>query len=264
MSEKWVTEAAHGYGNTIRVTKELFRAKSEFQTIEIYETEKLGKLLLLDGIIQLTSYDEFAYQEMMANLPFYAHPAPETALVIGGGDGGVLRELGRHRELRSLDICEIDAAVIDAAKRFLPELACGFDDPRVAVHIADGSVFIREHVESYDLIVVDSTDPGGPGAPAPAIPEGMVRSFDQNFCLNHTEEGLVEVVASVYSPTSGRVLEVLNDKPGLQFFSGNRLAIALESQLYPDTLNKPEFPGNAVLRPGETYHHTVIYRFSTK
>lgn len=106
--------------------------------------------------------------------------------------------------------------------------------------------------------------PGGPGAPAPAIPEGMVRSFDQNFCLNHTEEGQVEVVASVYSPTSGRVLEVLNDKPGLQFFSGNRLAIALESQLYPDTLNKPEFPGNAVLRPGETYHHTVIYRFSTK
>ena len=105
---------------------------------------------------------------------------------------------------------------------------------------------------------------GGPGAPAPAIPEGMVRSFDQNFCLNHTEEGQVEVVASVYSPTSGRVMEVLNDKPGLQFFSGNRLAIALESQLYPDTLNKPEFPGNAVLRPGETYHHTVIYRFSTK
>ena len=165
MSGEWITEAAHGYGNTIRVTKELFRAKSEFQTIEIYETEKLGKLLMLDGIIQLTSYDEFAYQEMMANLPFYAHGAPETALVIGGGDGGVLRELGRHRELRSLDICEIDAAVIDAAKRFLPELACGFDDPRVTVHIADGSVFIREHVESYDLIVVDSTDPGGPGAP---------------------------------------------------------------------------------------------------
>ena len=165
MSEKWVTEAAHGYGNTIRVTKELFRAKSEFQTIEIYETEKLGKLLLLDGIIQLTSYDEFAYQEMMANLPFYAHPAPETALVIGGGDGGVLRELGRHPELRSLDICEIDAAVIDAAKRFLPELACGFDDPRVTIHIADGSRFIREHENAYDIIVVDSTDPGGPGAP---------------------------------------------------------------------------------------------------
>ena len=106
--------------------------------------------------------------------------------------------------------------------------------------------------------------PGGPGAQAPAIPEGMVRSFDQNFCLNHSEEGKVEVVASVYSPTSGRVMEVLNDKPGLQFFSGNRVAVAMESQLYPDTLNKPEFPGNAVLRPGETYHHTVVYRFSVR
>ena len=106
--------------------------------------------------------------------------------------------------------------------------------------------------------------PGGPGAQAPAIPDGMVRSYDQNFCLNHTAADQVEVVASVYSPTSGRVMEVLNDKPGLQFFTGNRAAFAMESQLYPDTLNKPEFPGNAVLRPGETYHHTVIYRFSVK
>ena len=165
MNDKWITEAAHGYGNTIRVTKELFRTKSDFQTIEIYETEKLGKLLLLDGIIQLTSYDEFAYQEMMAHLPCQLHAAPERALVIGGGDGGVLRELGRHSELKALDICEIDAAVIDAAKRFLPELACGFDDPRVTVHIADGSRFVAEREDFYDIIIVDSTDPGGPGAP---------------------------------------------------------------------------------------------------
>ena len=92
----------------------------------------------------------------------------------------------------------------------------------------------------------------------------MVRSYDQNFCLNHSEAGKVEPVASVYSPTSGRVLEVLNDQPGLQFFSGGRTALALESQLYPDTLNHPEFPGTPILRPGETYQHTVIYRFSVK
>ena len=102
----------------------------------------------------------------------------------------------------------------------------------------------------------------GPGAPVPEIPEGMVRSFDQNFCLNHSLEGQVEKVASVYSPASGRRMEVFSDQPGLQFFTGNRLAFAMESQLYPDTLNRPEFPGKAVLRPGETYHHTVIYRFS--
>ena len=92
----------------------------------------------------------------------------------------------------------------------------------------------------------------------------MVRSYDQNFCLNHIAEGQVELVASVYSPTSGRVMEVLNDKPGMQFFTGGRTAFAMESQLYPDTLNRPEFPGSAVLRPGETYRHTVIYRFSTR
>jgi len=165
MDGEWITEAANGYGNTIRTTRQLVSRKSEFQQIDLYETEKMGHLLMLDGIIQLTSYDEFAYHEMMANLPFYAHPAPERALVIGGGDGGVLRELGKHPELKRMDICEIDAAVIETAREFLPETACGFDDPRVNINIADGSVFIREHQQEYDIIIVDSTDPGGPGAP---------------------------------------------------------------------------------------------------
>ena len=104
-----------------------------------------------------------------------------------------------------------------------------------------------------------------PGTPLPEVPEGMVRSYDQNFCLNHSGAGKLDLVASVYSPTTGRFMEVLNDQPGLQFFTGNRVALAMESQLYPDTPNHPEFPGNsAVLRPGQTYKHTVIYRFSTK
>lgn len=161
----WITEAAHGYGNTIEVTRELFRCESKFQKIEIYETTKLGRLLLLDGIIQLTYSDEFAYHEMMANLPFYAHGNPRRALVIGGGDGGVLRELGRHPELEVIDICEIDAEVIRAAREFLPQTACGFDDPRVVIHIADGSEFVRGRIGYYDIIIVDSTDPAGPGEP---------------------------------------------------------------------------------------------------
>ena len=104
-----------------------------------------------------------------------------------------------------------------------------------------------------------------PGTPMPAVPEGMVRSYDQNFCLNHSGAGKMDLVASVYSPSSGRFMEVFNNQPGLQFFTGNRVAMALESQLYPDTPNHPEFPGNcAILRPGETYRHTVIYKFSTK
>ncbi len=166
MMGKWVTEVGGGYGQTIEVRECLLSKQSKFQKIEIYETVKLGRLLLLDGIIQLTDSDEFVYHEMLANLPFYAHAGvPRRALVIGGGDGGVLRELGRHMELETLDICEIDGDVVAAAREFLHGTACGYDDPRVNVHIADGSEFIRGREAEYDLIIVDSTDPGGPGAP---------------------------------------------------------------------------------------------------
>ena len=166
MAGRWVTEAANGYGQTIEVKTCLCSRQSKFQKIEIFETVKLGRLLLLDGIIQLTDSDEFVYHEMLANLPFYAHAgAPRRALVIGGGDGGILRELGRHPELEQIDICEIDGEVIAAAKEFLPRTACGYDDPRVTVYVADGSEFIRERRNEYDLVIVDSTDPGGPGEP---------------------------------------------------------------------------------------------------
>ncbi len=101
--------------------------------------------------------------------------------------------------------------------------------------------------------------------PQQPVPEGMVRNYDMNFCLNHTAEGAIEPVASLYAPESGRYMEVLNDQPGLQLYTGNRAGIAMESQLYPDTPNHPEFPGECgVLRPGEIYSHTVIYRFSVK
>ena len=145
MKSKWVTEEADGYGQTIETTEHLFSKKSKFQQIDIYRTRKLKTMLMLDGIIQLTGFDEFAYHEMMAHLPFYTHHAPEKALVIGGGDGGVLRELARHPEPAVLDICEIDAEVIRTAKEFLPEMACGFDDPRVNIYIADGSEFIKQN-----------------------------------------------------------------------------------------------------------------------
>ena len=102
-----------------------------------------------------------------------------------------------------------------------------------------------------------------PGAPMPEIPEGMVRSYDQNFCLNHSSSDKVELVASLYSPKTGRLMEVLNNHPGMQLFTGNRKAVAMESQMFPDSPNHPEFP-NTVLRPGETYHHNVVYRFSVK
>jgi aldose 1-epimerase len=97
----------------------------------------------------------------------------------------------------------------------------------------------------------------------PQVPEGMVRSYDNNFCLNHSKAGKLESVATAYSPASGRFMEVFNDQPGLQLYTGGRTAFAMESQLYPDCPNQPGFP-SSVLRPGETYNHTVVYKFSVK
>ncbi len=119
--------------------------------------------MVLDGIIQLTQSDEFSYQEMLAHIPLFAHPQPENILVIGGGDGGILREVGRHACVKTMDFCEIDEMVIAVSKQFLPDLACGFDDPRVNVFIRDGAVFARENTGVYDVIIVDSSDPIGPG-----------------------------------------------------------------------------------------------------
>lgn len=152
-----------GMSLSLEIEQVLYSQKSKFQQIDLYMTRNHGKVLVLDGIIQLTQADEFAYQEMLAHVPLFAHPHPETVLVIGGGDGGILREVGRHDCVRKIDFCEIDEDVITVSKRFLPDLACGFDDPRVNVHIADGNAFVQEKKEQYDVIIVDSSDPIGPG-----------------------------------------------------------------------------------------------------
>ncbi len=166
MANIWTAEPEiNGFGLTVESTAMLLSKQTAFQKIDVYETRTLGRMLTLDGIIQLTEFDEFAYHEMMAHLPLFAHPDPRRVLVIGGGDGGVLREIARHACVEVMDICEIDQGVIDAAREFLPFVACGFDDPRVSVHIADGSLFVKDKAGYYDVIIVDSTDPGGPGAP---------------------------------------------------------------------------------------------------
>lgn len=148
------------------------------------------------------------------------------------------------------NITECDASLIPTGK-LLP---------------VDGTVFdFRKPVRIGDRQFASPAGFGrpAPGTPMPEIPEGMVRSYDQNFCLNHTKADKVELVASLYAPKTGRLMEVLNNHPGMQLFTGNRKAVAMESQMYPDSPNHPEFP-NTILRPGETYHHTVIYRFSVK
>ena len=162
----WFSETSDiwpGIAVSIEIEKILFSKKSNYQQIDLYETRHHGRMLVLDGIIQLTDFDEFAYQEMLGHIPMFAHPLPEKVLVIGGGDGGILREVAKHETVSSIDLCEIDEQVIRVSKEFLPGMCIGFDDPRVTVHISDGSEFIRRHTSEYDVIIVDSSDPVGPG-----------------------------------------------------------------------------------------------------
>ncbi|KAG7537726.1 S-adenosyl-L-methionine-dependent methyltransferase [Arabidopsis suecica] len=152
-----------GEAHSLKVEKVLFKDNSDFQEVLVFESATYGKVLVLDGIVQLTEKDECAYQEMIAHLPLCSISSPKNVLVVGGGDGGVLREISRHSSVEVIDICEIDKMVIDVSKKFFPELAVGFEDPRVQLHIGDAAEFLRKSPEGkYDAIIVDSSDPVGP------------------------------------------------------------------------------------------------------
>jgi spermidine synthase len=163
----WVTEQE---GEDIRtgwaVTEVLFSGKSEFQTVDVVETKAYGTMLLLDGLVMLTDSDEFIYHEMISHVPLCLHPNPRRIVVIGGGDGGTVREILKHKDVEEVILCEIDGMVIDVSKKFFPQVAdClnpGFD-PRVKVRVGDGVAFMKELKKEVDLILVDSTDPIGPG-----------------------------------------------------------------------------------------------------
>ncbi|KMT16059.1 hypothetical protein BVRB_3g052300 [Beta vulgaris subsp. vulgaris] len=152
-----------GEAHSIKVEDILFQEKSLYQEVLVFQSSNYGKVLVLDGIVQLTEKDECAYQEMIAHLPLCSIVSPKNVLVVGGGDGGVLREISRHTSVEHIDICEIDEMVIDVSKKFFPELALGFEDPRVNLHVGDAVEFLRNSPKGkYDAIIVDSSDPVGP------------------------------------------------------------------------------------------------------
>ena len=148
--------------HSIRVTRHLYSKRSEYQQIDILETPEFGRVLALDGNVMLTERDEFIYDEMMTHVPMAVHPNIQDVLVIGAGDGGVVRELARYNTIRSIDLVEMDAQVIEACRRFLPENACRLDDERVHIYFDNALRFIRRKQAQYDLIIVDSNDPFGP------------------------------------------------------------------------------------------------------
>jgi spermidine synthase len=144
-----------------KIKKSLFKHTSPFQTIEVVETYDFGKMLVLDGIVNVADKDEFVYHEMMTHVPLFTHSNPKNVLVIGGGDGGIVREIGKHSQIRQIDLVEIDPAVIDAAKKFLPKSALGFKEPRLTVYHGDGAEFVKNRLGVYDLIIIDAPDPIG-------------------------------------------------------------------------------------------------------
>ena len=148
---------------SIRVDKQLYSGKSEFQRIDVFESPEFGRFLTLDGYMMLTEKDEFIYHEMITHVPMAVHPNVKKVLVIGAGDGGVVRELVRYHDIEHIDMVEIDPLVVEVCKKYLPQTACRFDDPRLTLHFEDGLRFVRFKENEYDLIIVDSTDPFGPG-----------------------------------------------------------------------------------------------------
>lgn len=148
---------------SIKVDKQLFSGQSEFQRIDVFESGEFGRFLTLDGFMMMTEKDEFIYHEMITHVAMNVHPNPKNVLIIGAGDGGVIREITRYDVVENIDLVEIDELVIDVCKKYLPQTSCKMDEPRVHIHIADGLKFIRSCEDKYDLIIVDSTDPFGPG-----------------------------------------------------------------------------------------------------
>lgn len=148
---------------SIRVDRQVYSGQSQFQRIDVFDSPDFGRFLVLDGYMMLTQRDEFIYHEMITHIPMAVHPNVENVLIVGGGDGGAVRELLKYDTIRHIDLVEIDKQVVDVCKEYLPFTACSLDDPRVSVHFADGLRFVRSIVEKYDLIIVDSTDPFGPG-----------------------------------------------------------------------------------------------------
>ena len=165
--ERWVTETlyeADGFTCAFRADKMLYEENTAEQHLVIFENRLFGRMMALDGITQVTERDEFIYHEMMTHVPILAHGKVRRVLIIGGGDGGILREVARHKGVEKITMVEIDPAVTEFAKRHMPQVSAGaFDDPRLDLVFADGAKFVEEAGESYDVIIVDSTDPIGPG-----------------------------------------------------------------------------------------------------
>ncbi|AFQ42207.1 polyamine aminopropyltransferase [Desulfosporosinus meridiei] len=162
--ELWYTEQhTENVRFSIKVDKCLYTDQSEFQRIDVFHSMEFGNFFTLDGLMMVTEKDEFIYHDMIVHVPMATNLNIKNVLVIGAGDGGTVRELTRYNTIEKIDMVEIDKMVVDVCRKYFPQTACKLDDPRVQLYFEDGLKFVRSKENSYDLIIVDSTDPFGPG-----------------------------------------------------------------------------------------------------
>ena len=182
----WYTEEhTPGVRLSMKVEQHLYSGKSEFQKIDVLQTTEFGKLLTLDGLVMLTEKDEFIYHDMIVHVPMATNPKIKKVLVIGAGDGGTVRELTKYETIEQIDMVEIDKMVVDVCQEFIPQTASKLTDPRVNLYFEDGLKFVRTKENEYDLVIVDSTDPFGPG-------EGLfTKEFYGNCFKALNEDGIL-------------------------------------------------------------------------
>lgn len=188
---------------SMKVSKQVYSGKSDFQLIEIFDTAEFGRVLTLDGFLMLTQKDEFIYHEMITHVAMATNlDKIKSVLVIGAGDGGTIRELCRYDSIKHIDMVEIDKQVVDVCKEYLPQTACKLTDNRLTLIIADGLKYVRTKQNEYDLIIVDSTDPFGPG-------EGLFTKEFYGNCFNAlTENGiLINQHESPYYQNDARAMQ---------------------------------------------------------
>ena len=180
--ELWYTEEhTKNVRFSIKVDKQLISMKSDFQRIDIFESQEFGRFLTLDGFMMLTEKDEFIYHEMITHVPMAVNPKAKKILVIGAGDGGTVRELVKYEHIKRIDMVEIDKMVVDVCREYLPKTANKLDNERVHIYYEDGLKFVRSKTNEYDIVIVDSTDPFGPGE------DLFTREFYGN-CFNALKE----------------------------------------------------------------------------
>jgi len=164
--ELWYTEyQTKNLGLAARIKETLYSGKSEFQEVAVVEAYEFGRMLVLDGVFQTSIFDEFIYHEMIAHVPLFVHPDPKTVLVIGGGDGGTIREVVKHQSVEVAEMVEIDGLVVEVSKKYLPEISSALNEnhPKLQLKIGDGIKHMQEVENKYDVIIVDCSDPIGPG-----------------------------------------------------------------------------------------------------